>query len=485
MKKFGLIGCPIGHSLSPKLHNYIADYEYTLNEIEGRSLDDFISNTQLDGFNVTIPYKVDIMGYLDEISPLAQRIGAVNTVVRRAGHADFGWYGDNTDYAGLKELLKYNDISLFGKIILILGTGGAAKMAKTLCEDGKAAGIYMASRDADMAIRKFNAKAADSCKDLGGGSFLKIIGYEDIYNIERADVLINATPVGMYPDTALVPADIGRIKGLESVVDMISNPIRTQLLVNAKRQGLKTAGGLYMLVAQAVYASYIFMGKNPKNNNGSGETDNNCSTGIFDDYGSAGTIGKTDEEIRKIIEKVYRQIKTETENIIFVGMPGCGKTTCAQILAKEIEENEKESGTLKREFVKFIDTDELIEKRTGMSIPEIFDKYGEEYFRDIEEDVIKEAALKSGCVIATGGGSILRENNRNAMKRSGFVIYIDADIDKLATFGRPLSAGQKALEDMYAVRDKLYRDTADIVIRQSDFSQFCAKFCDHMKKCRK
>jgi len=408
-KSYGLIGCPLGHSFSPQIHSFLGDYDYKLNEIQKDELADFARKCPLDGFNVTIPYKVEIMQYLDEISDIAKRIGAVNTVVKRA---DGTLFGDNTDYYGLMELINHSKITIAGETVLVLGTGGAAQMAVTLVSDMGAKDVYVASRHP-------KAEAGQ-------------IGYGDIANHPEITVVINATPVGMYPNIDDMPIDFASIPNCKGVVDIVANPVRSRLVLEAMERGIPAAGGLRMLVGQAIKASEIFR-------------DNSTDASMKASPGSVqGSFSeKTDE--------IMARLKRDVMNIVFVGMPGCGKSTASRRMNSITK-------------MPAMDTDKMIEEETGKTIPEIFAESGEAGFRAIERDIVKKASLSTGYIIATGGGAVLAEENRRHLRNNGYVVYLNAPIDILATEGRPLSKDRATLEKMKAVREELYKACADITV---------------------
>lgn len=410
-RSYGLIGCPLGHSFSPQIHSYLGAYDYKLNEIQKEDLADFAAKRPLDGFNVTIPYKVEIMQYLDEISDIAKRIGAVNTVVKRA---DGTLFGDNTDYYGLKELIVHNGIEIDGECVLILGTGGAAQMAVTLMEDMGAKTILVASR---------RPKEGQ-------------IGYDEIKKHSEISVLINATPVGMYPNIDDTPINLDDIPNCKGVVDIVANPVRSRLVLEAMERGILAAGGLRMLVGQAIKASEIFR------ENSVDDVMKNDKSGIQGSFS-------------EITDAIMANLKRDVMNIVFVGMPGSGKTTASRKMASLTK-------------MPAIDTDKMIEDETGRKIPEIFASDGEEVFRAIERDIVKKASLKTGHIIATGGGAILSEENRRHLRNNGFVIYLDAPIDILATEGRPLSKDRETLIKMKAVREDLYKACSDETVKISN-----------------
>ncbi len=386
--KYGLIGEKLGHSFSKTVHSKIADYEYELFEIAKTELDAFMKSRDFCGINVTIPYKEAVIPYLDFISKEAEKIGAVNTVVNKNGKL----YGYNTDFFGLKTLIEKNNIEIFGKTVLILGSGGTSKTAKAVCDSMGAKEIFVVSR-------------------AGGDGY---ITYGDAY-LKDAQVIINTTPCGMYPKTNEQPILLDNFSNLEAVVDVIYNPLKTKLIIDAENCGIKAVGGLYMLYTQAVKAAEIF-------------TDNEIKIDVFD------------------------EILKEKQNIVLIGMPSSGKTTLGKMLANEMG----------REF---IDTDIEIVKKSGMSIPEIFKKYGEEYFRNLESDVINELSLKQSLIIATGGGAVLRRENIDALRQNGKIIFIDRPLDMLITTDdRPLSSNREALEKRYDERYSIYCFACDVRI---------------------
>lgn len=396
--QFGLIGEKLGHSYSKEIHNLIADYGYELREVKREELGAFMTERAFSGINVTIPYKKSVMDYLDVISDDAKKIGAVNTVVNRDGKL----YGYNTDFYGLKALLIHNGVSVRNKKVLILGSGGTSDTAYNV-------------------VTGLNAKEAIKVSRTKKDGF---VTYDEAARLHSdADVIINATPVGMYPDDDGVPVNIGLFPSLSAVIDAIYHPLRTNLVSDAEKRGIKACGGLYMLVAQAVYAAALFENKKPDEN---------------------------------LIDDVYGKILNDKRNIVLIGMPSSGKTTIGKALAARIGK-------------RFADTDELIVGTTGKSIPEIFEKEGEKVFREIEKKVICDIAVNDGTVIATGGGVILDEKNVLALKRNGVIVYLDRIIDNLiATDSRPLSSNVDDLKKLYAKRKPLYEKYAEITIDDND-----------------
>ena len=387
--KYGLIGEKLGHSFSKTVHSKIASYDYELLEIPKTDIDRFMQKRDFCCINVTIPYKETVIPYLDEISDEAKSIGAVNTIVNKNGRL----FGYNTDFYGLSSLINKNSIEIKNKTVLILGSGGTSKTANAVCESMNARKIFTVSRN-------------------GGEGF---ITYQQAAAID-AEVIINTTPVGMFPNNFAVPISLDGFKNLEAVVDVIYNPLKTQLVLSAQRRGIKAVGGLYMLYAQAVKAAEIF-------------TENEIKTHVFND------------------------IFKEKQNLVLVGMPSCGKTTFGKILSAELNKS-------------FIDTDEEIIKRSGMPISEIFEKFGEKYFRDLESEVINDLSAYQGMVIATGGGAILREENVNALKQNGKIIFIDRPLSMLITTDdRPLSKSRELLEKRYNERYGIYSSVCDVKIK--------------------
>ncbi len=396
--QFGLIGEKLGHSYSKEIHNLIADYGYELREVKREELGAFMTERAFSGINVTIPYKKRVMDYLDVISDDAKKIGAVNTVVNRDGKL----YGYNTDFYGLKALLIHNGVSVRNKKVLILGSGGTSDTAYNV-------------------VTGLNAKEAIKVSRTKKDGF---VTYDEAARLHSdADVIINATPVGMYPDDDGVPVNIGLFPSLSAVIDAIYHPLRTNLVSDAENRGIKACGGLYMLVAQAVYAAALFENKKPDEN---------------------------------LIDDVYGKILNDKRNIVLIGMPSSGKTTIGKALAARMGK-------------RFADTDELIVGTTGKSIPEIFEKEGEKVFREIEKKVICDISVNDGTVIATGGGVILDEKNVLALKRNGVIVYLDRKIDNLiATDSRPLSSNVDDLKKLYAKRKPLYEKYAEITIDDND-----------------
>ena len=392
--KYGLIGEHLTHSYSCEIHAQIADYEYELHEIPPSGLGEFLTKREFNAINVTIPYKQDVIPYLDEISETAKRIGAVNTIVNRNGKL----FGDNTDFPGMLALAKHINVDVKGKKVLILGTGGASKTGHALAEYMGAESVYYVSRSGK------------------NGS----ITYEQaVSEHSDAQVIINATPVGMFPKQGGSPIDISAFPKLEGVLDAIYNPLRTNLILDAQEKGIPAEGGLYMLSAQAVYAAAVFQDIPP------------------------------DESL---VDKAFNSVKNDKQNIVLIGMPSSGKTTVGRILA---EKSGKE----------LADTDEYIVKKIGMPISDFFAKFGEAEFRKIEKETAASLSAMGGKVIATGGGAVLDPENVRALKHNGVLVFLDRRPENLiATDDRPLASRRSAIEKLYAERYDIYCAAAEVHI---------------------
>ena len=385
--KCGLLGRKLGHSFSPQIHARLGDYSFELFEREPEDLEDFLKNGGWDGINVTIPYKKDVIPYLDELSPIAAKLGAVNCIVRRDGRL----VGHNTDYFGFVEMVRTSGLNVSGKKVLVLGTGGASKPVAAALEDLGAVVISI-SRSGEN-------------------------NYENIGRHADAAVIVNATPVGMYPNTGISPVDLSLFPRLEGVLDIIYNPARTQLLLDAETRGLVSVNGLLMLVAQAKEASEWFQGTS------------------LDDA---------------LINTIHTALRRQTENIILIGMPGCGKSTVGKALADRLGKT-------------FLDADAALVQMAGKPIPAIFAEDGEDVFRKWETRVLTELGKKSGLILSTGGGCVTRERNYPLLHQNGTIFGLKRDLSKLPTDGRPLSQTGK-LAAMYEIRRPLYEAFADAVI---------------------
>ncbi|MDO5775244.1 MAG: shikimate kinase [Eubacteriales bacterium] len=386
--RYGLLGEKLGHSYSPQIHGLLADYEYKLYEVERDKVSDFLKETKLSGMNVTIPYKKTVMDACVSLSDTARKMGCVNTLVKEAD----GWHGYNTDYYGFCALVRKSGIAIAGKKVLVLGSGGASN---TVCR----------------AVEDMNAREVRVISRSGEDNYSNLDKHAD------AEIIVNTTPVGMYPNNGKSPVDLALFPKLEGVLDVIYNPARTALMLQAEALGIKNAGGLYMLTAQAKRSSELFTGK-----------------------------AVDDKEIGRITDILSSGMR----NIILIGMPGCGKSEIGHLLAEQTGR-------------RFIDADEAIEESAGCSIPEIFEKEGEAGFRARETKVLEELGKLSGAVIATGGGCVTRQDNYPLLHQNGILIWIKRDINKLPTHGRPISQSN-SLEKLYEIRRSMYESFADVSV---------------------
>ncbi|MBQ8292263.1 MAG: shikimate dehydrogenase [Bacilli bacterium] len=393
--KYGLIGEKLGHSFSKEIHESINTYEYEIHEVAKDEFDDFMIKRDFLAINVTIPYKEKVIPYLDYIDDAAKAIGAVNTIVNQNGKL----YGYNTDFLGLRDLVLSKNINAFDKKVVIFGDGGTSKTANAV----------------------FKSLGAKSIHHVSLYPSEKACSYEDAKTLHQdTEIIVNATPCGMYPNNDDLIMDITGFNKLEAVVDVIYNPLKTPLVRLAEKMNITTSGGLYMLVAQAVYASSVFVNQ---------------------------------EYEKDVIDKIYQKIHKNKENIILIGMPSCGKSTIGKILSTKLNKT-------------FVDSDDEIIEKIKMPISEFLTKDNEKEFRDIEEEVIKNLASKNNLVISTGGGVIKRNNNIHRLKANGIIVFIDRPLALLeATSSRPLSSNKSALEKLYLERYDLYKQAADIVVQ--------------------
>lgn len=388
--RYGLIGERLGHSFSKEIHERFG-YEYELLELPCDKVESFMKDRDFIAVNVTVPYKETVIDYLDEISDFAKKIGAVNTVVNRDGRL----FGYNTDFDGACQLVKRIGIQLKGKKALILGTGGTAKTMRAVLSELGAGEIINVSRT-------------------------KGVTYEDAKKLHRdASFIVNTTPVGMYPDNISCPIDLDGFEMLEGVCDVVYNPLKTKLVIEAEKRGIPCEGGLFMLVAQAVYASAHFLNK---------------------------------EAEKDMIAPVFSSVLKNKKNIALIGMPTSGKTTVGKILSE----------ALNREFA---DTDCIIADREGAKIPDIFSQKGEGYFRSVEKQVVLESSKRNGIVISTGGGVILDMDNVWSLRQNSVIFFLDRSFEKLmAADDRPLSSSRETLKARYEERYETYRRCADYTV---------------------
>ncbi len=396
MADYGLIGEKLGHSFSAAIHKEFG-YDYELKELSQQKLADFMQRPPYSGFNVTIPYKQTVMRYLDEIHPVAAEIGAVNTVVVKNGKR----YGFNTDFAGMKFALDAYGIRPEGKDVLILGTGGTAHTAHALIKSLKAKRIRTVSRTGELNYGNLSVEGKD------------------------VEIIINTTPVGMYPDNDGCPVDLDWFPRLRGVFDAVYNPLTTRLVARAKARGIAAGNGLIMLVAQAKFARDLFLNI-PCDNS--------------------------------VIYDVLRKIEREKQNIVLVGMSGCGKTTIGKLLADRLNKT-------------FVDTDEELIKVFRKSIPQVFEDDGEQAFRAAERKVAEALSKRNGLVIATGGGAPLSEISRERLKQNAVTVYLTRNVQSLDRTGRPLATSEEQVKQMLAVRDPIYRKTADFAVNNDGAPQ--------------
>ena len=385
--EYGLIGEKLGHSFSPAIHRRLADYDYRLVELRPEELGPFLERGDFLGLNVTIPYKKAVIPYCRALTDQARRIGSVNTILRRK---DGTLLGHNTDYDGFRYLLRSAGAQVSGKKALVLGTGGASLTVGAVLEDLGAGEVVFISRS-----------GPDS--------------YENLDRHADAQIMVNATPVGMYPNTEAAPVDLSRFPRLEGAFDLIYNPARTRFLLQAEERHLCRANGLGMLVAQAKAAAELFLG-----------------------------IRLPDDRV----EEITREMEGRTRNLLLIGMPGCGKSTVGALLARRLGRT-------------LADTDALVEEKAGCTIPEIFAREGEEAFRRLEHEALCRVSRKSGLVISAGGGIVTRKENLAPLRENSTVIFLRREVSQLPVEGRPVSQAND-LETLYRRRLPLYEAACDL-----------------------
>lgn len=385
---YGLLGEHLPHSFSPQIHLALGNHDYNLFEVAPESLEAFMTEHNFNGINVTIPYKKAVIPYLDVVSPEAQKIGAVNTITVRDGKL----YGDNTDYFGFVYMLEKSGISVKDKKAVVLGGGGASATVQAVLHDFGAKEVIVVDLNTEN-------------------------NYKNLYLHYDGEIIVNTTPVGMYPNNLESLVNLDDFKNITGVLDVVYNPLKTKLILDAEARNIPCSAGLSMLVAQAKKAHEIFFNT------------------------------KIDTSVCEKIESVLRM---QMCNIVLIGMAGCGKSTVGKVLSEKLGKE-------------LVDTDQMIENVENMPIPEIIGKFGEVHFRNCENAAVILAGREKECVIATGGGVITRPENYNPLKQNGIIVFINRDADLLPTNGRPLSQmhGVKAL---YEQRMPLYRQFADIEI---------------------
>ncbi len=393
----GLIGEKLGHSHSPIIHEILGNPYYKLFELSTDELNGFFNRRDFHAINVTIPYKKDVIKYCEDISPTAKLCNSVNTILNRDGKL----YGYNTDFIGFIAMLKFYNIDVYNKNCAVLGSGGAGGTAVKALQQLGAKKVITVSRNGEY-------------------------NYNNLENISDFEVLVNSTPVGLYGRNNDTPLDINIFKRLEAVADLIANPYRTELVSQAQQKGAKGAGGDVMLFAQALAGAALFFDREIE----------------YSDFG-----------------RLYGKYRRVGNNIVLIGMPGCGKSTIGKLLAKKLR-------------MKLVDVDTMIERKAKMKIPTIFEKFGESTFRNMEAEAINEACEEKGAIIVTGGGAIEREENRARLRRSGMVFWIERAIELLHSAGRPVSI-RDGVEAIYNRRKIVYEETCDYKIKNNATPQRC------------
>ena len=385
--EYGLIGGKLGHSHSPRIHQLLKGYDYCLRELTEEELPAFLAARDFKGLNVTIPYKQAVLPYCAALGHAAQRIGCVNTIVKRA---DGTLFGDNTDYEGFLYTLRRRGIELKDRHVLVLGTGGTSLTVTAAAEDQGAASVTRVSRRGE-------------------------VNYENIYDLQETEIIVNTTPAGMYPNNGKALVELSRFSRLRGVADVVYNPLITALRFQAEALGIPNAGGLPMLAAQARGAAERFTGEKISNEK---------------------------------LEEVCRTVAADVTNVVLIGMPGSGKTSVGKLTAKLLDRP-------------FLDSDVVIEERAGCTIPELFEREGEEAFRKLETEVLSDLGKRSGVVIATGGGAVLRQENLPLLRQNGRIVRLRRPVELLPREGRPLSSSPERLRAMEAEREPYYSAAAE------------------------
>lgn len=384
--EYGLLGETLGHSFSPQIHRALADYDYQLYPTPPDAVEELFRRRAFKGLNVTIPYKQTVIPLCDEVDPRAAAIGAVNTVVNRDGRL----IGYNTDIDGLIYLAKRAGVEMAGKKVIVLGSGGTSRTARAAAKELGAAQIVVISRHGED-------------------------NYENLSRHADAQVVINTTPVGMYPRCGASPVSLEAFPRLEGVLDVVYNPLRTALFMEAEARGVPCSCGLPMLVAQARRAAELFTG-----------------------------ASIPDERLEEVVSSLNAQMR----NVVLIGMPGCGKSAIGRNLARMLGKQ-------------FLDLDRMIEEEARKPIPQIFAEEGEDAFRALESRIVREAGARTGCVLSTGGGVVTRPENYGPLHQNGVIIHIIRSLEKLPTAGRPVSQSTD-LHTLWKRREPLYRSFADL-----------------------
>lgn len=406
MKQYGLLGKKLAHSFSPQIHQLLASYDYKLYEKEPDEVHSFLVNGEFDGLNVTIPYKKTVIPYCAQLSDTASRIGCVNTIIKRQ---DRTFYGDNTDYNGFLYLIKQSGISMAGKKVLILGGGASSLTVHAVLTDLRADECITVSRSGEN-------------------------NYNNLYRHYDAQVIVNTTPVGMYPNNGTAPVDLQYFDNSQAVFDLIYNPAKTKLLLDAEALGIPYTNGLPMLVAQAKRACEIFLGK---------AVDDSC------------------------IDDITQKLSRTSKNIALIGMPGCGKSTVGKVLAEITART-------------FFDTDEWIVSKAGKTIPQIFSEDGEGAFRTLETEALTKISKQSGTVIATGGGIVTQKRNQNLLEQNSVIVFLNCSVDLLPVDGRPVSQSNDIVR-LFHERLPLYQSWSSIEFLSSGVEQTAKKIKEHFK----